>query len=55
MKKMTKEDMYKIQGGEIAFTTAFNTILKAINTLFSIGQALGSAITRTNNGTQCRI
>lgn len=52
MKKLTNEEMYTVKGGA-TYTTAINTILKAISTLFSIGQAVGSAIRRATGGNYC--
>ena len=55
MKKLTKEEMKKIKGGSTSYVTALNTVLKAISTLFNIGQAIGSAISRSREGNQCKL
>ena len=55
MKKIKNEELKKISGGTTTYTTAINTLIKAISTLFSIGQALGSTIARSINGKQCII
>ena len=54
MKKLTNQEMSLVSGGA-SYTTVFNTILKAINNLFSIGQAVGSAIRRAKVGKYCNV
>ena len=53
MKKINDKEMERIKGGSISYITALNTVLKSISTLFSLGQALGSAIARSRNGNTC--
>ena len=54
MTKISEEQMKKIIGGaSISYITALNTVLKAIGTLFSVGQAIGSAIGRSKSGNTC--
>jgi bacteriocin-like protein len=55
MKKLSKEQMKQINGGATTtYTTAINAVLKAISTLFSIGQAVGNAIRRSTSGSYCK-
>lgn len=54
MTELTKQEMNKISGGA-SYTTAINTILKAITALFSVGQAVGSAIRRATSGSYCKV
>jgi len=53
MKKLKHDEMKNINGGSVSYVSALNTVLKAIGTLFSLGQALGSAIARSRSGNQC--
>lgn len=54
MKKLNQAEMQQIEGGTTtSYTSAINAIIKAITTLFSVGQAVGSAIRRTNSGSYC--
>ena len=55
MKKLKYNEMKSIKGGSTSYVSALNTVLKAISTLFSLGQALGSAIARSKNGNQCNV
>ena len=54
MIKIKEEEMKNIVGGtSISYITALNTVLKAIGTLFNVGQAIGSAIGRSRSGNTC--
>ena len=55
MIKLTNQEMNKINGGAaVSYTTAINAVIKAISTLFSVGQAVGSAIRRATSGSYCK-
>ena len=50
--RLDQEEMKKIDGG--AITSAWiNAISKAVNTLYELGKATGSAIRRIINKTYC--
>jgi len=53
MRKISNNEMSNINGGA-SVTSAFNTVLKAISTLFTVGQAVGSAIRRATSGSYCK-
>ena len=50
--KLNKEEMLQIDGGAVT-PTMINAISKAINTLYELGRATGSAIRRLVKGTYC--
>lgn len=54
MKKLNKEEMKQVQGG-VSYTSAINAVIKAITTLFSVGQAVGSAIRRATSSNYCKV
>ena len=55
MYKLTNEEMNMINGGASpSYTTAINAVIKAISTLFNVGQAVGSAIRRATSGSYCK-
>lgn len=52
MNKLQKEEMKKIKGGGMS-ATMVNAVMRAVATMFNIGQAVGSAIRRTISGSYC--
>lgn len=55
MKEINNKEMNSINGGAASYTSAINAIIKAISTLFNIGQAVGSTIRRATGGSYCNI
>ena len=54
MEQMKKEELQKIKGGAAAFTSAMlNALMRTVSVMFSIGQAVGSAIRRSINSNYC--
>lgn len=54
MKKLKQEETKQITGGAVSYTSAINAVIKAITTLFSVGQAVGSALRRVTSGSYCK-
>lgn len=54
MKELSIEELKKIEGGASSATT-INAIIKAISTLFTLGQALGNVIRRATTDSYCKI
>ena len=52
MQKLTESESLKIKGGSLN-STMLNAIARTVSTLFSIGQAVGSAIRRTWTKNYC--
>lgn len=50
--ELTKENMKKIEGGGIT-SAMLNAISKAVNTLYELGRATGSAIRRLIKNSYC--
>ena len=55
MKKIKNNDMKNISGGSVSYVSTLNTVLKAIGTLFNLGQALGNAIARSRSDNKCSL
>lgn len=53
MKKLRKEEMFKIKGGAGLSSTMLNALVRAVSVMFSVGQAVGSAIRRTLGKNYC--
>ena len=53
MKKLKKEEMKKIKGGAGMTPTLLNALARAVSTMFTIGQAVGSAVRRAVRGSYC--
>lgn len=54
MKELKNQEMVKIKGGaSISISSVLNAISKIATTVFSIGQAIGSAIRRGSSGNIC--
>ena len=52
--ELNREEMMKIDGGAIT-SAMINAISKAVNTLYELGRATGSAIRRLINNAYCPI
>lgn len=55
MRKISIEEMQKINGGFNLSAAMFQQILKFANMFFEIGKALGSALKRSQTGTTCPV
>ncbi len=54
MENLRKEEMQKIKGGAVALTSSMlNALIRTVSTLYSIGQAVGTAINRAINKNYC--
>ena len=54
MKELSREKLKNIEWGTSS-TTTINAIVKAISTLFTLGQALGNVIRRATTDSYCKI
>ena len=52
MKEIEKKEMYNIKGGAFNYTM-LNAIARAASTLFTVGQAIGSAVRRMTSNKYC--
>ena len=55
MRELKKEEMIKIEGGASISATMLGAIYKIVETIYNIGDALGSSIRRTIEGKKCDI
>lgn len=53
MKKLKKEELESIKGGAGFSSTMLNAVMRTVSVMFSLGQAVGSAIRRTINKNYC--
>lgn len=54
MKQLNKIEMQKIRGGAASISSSMlNAIMRTVSVMFSVGQAVGSAIRRAVNGSYC--
>ena len=53
MKKMEKEELFLVKGGAGISSAMLNALMRTVSVMFSIGQAVGSAIRRTISGSYC--
>ena len=53
MNKLEKEELKKVNGGADLTSGMLSALIRGVATLFTIGQAVGSAIRRTINGNYC--
>lgn len=53
MKKINKDEMYKIKGGASFSSAMLNALMRTVSGMFSIGQAVGSAIRRALGKNYC--
>ncbi len=53
MKKLKYEEMRKVKGGAGLTSTMLNAIIRGVSVMFTVGQAVGSAIRRAVYGSFC--
>jgi len=53
MKKLKKEEMFKVKGGTSLSSAMLNALMRTISGMFTIGQAVGSAIRRALGKNYC--
>ena len=54
MKKLNKEQLLKIKGGAAGLTSSMlNALVRTVSVMFSVGQAVGSAIRRATSKNYC--
>lgn len=53
MENLEKEEMFQIKGGAGFSSAMLNAMMRTVSVMFSIGQAVGSAIRRAVNGSYC--
>ena len=53
MEQVKKEKMFKIKGGAGFSSAMLNALMRTVSVMFSIGQAVGTAIRRAVNGSYC--
>ena len=53
MKVLKKEEMQKVKGGAGVTAAMLNAVIRTISTMFTMGQAIGSAIKRATNKNYC--
>jgi len=54
MKKLMNQEMKKINGGATGISSAvLNALMRTVSVMFSLGQAVGSAIRRVSNKNYC--
>ena len=51
--KLNKNELHKIRGGAALTSSMLNALMRAVTGMFSIGQAVGSAIRRAANKNYC--
>lgn len=52
MTEIKKDKMYEIKGGGVS-SAMLNALMRTVSVMFSVGQAVGSAIRRTKNRNYC--
>ena len=50
---LTNEELLNVQGGATSISSLLNSVSKLISTLYSLGQAVGTAIVRTVTKKTC--
>lgn len=53
MEQIKKEEMFKVKGGAGFSSAMLNALMRTVSVMFSIGQAVGSAIKRAVSGSYC--
>ena len=54
MKKLINKELQEVKGGATGFSSAIlNALMRTVSVMFSLGQAVGSAIRRTNGKNYC--
>ena len=55
MRELRKEEMKKIEGGASISAAMLGAIYKIVETIYNLGDALGSSIRRTIEGKHCSL
>ncbi len=55
MRELKKEEMKKIEGGASISAAMLGVIYKIVETIYNLGDALGSSIRRVIEGKNCNI
>ena len=55
MSRLNNNDMYNVVGGASIGSSLINAINKAVNTIYTIGQSIGSSLRRVVNGKYCSL
>jgi len=53
MDKLRREEMKKINGGAGVSSAVLNAVMRTVTVMFSLGQAVGSAIRRISGNNYC--
>ena len=53
MEKLKRDEMLNVKGGSSVTAAMLNAIIRGITTMYTIGQAVGSAIRRAMTGSYC--
>lgn len=53
MTKLKREEMLLVRGGTALTSAMLNALMRTLSTMFTLGQAVGSAIRRTISGGYC--
>lgn len=53
MKQLNKQEMRYIKGGAGLSSSMLNAVMRTVSVMFSVGQAVGSAIRRAVYGNYC--
>ena len=53
MENLKKEELIEIKGGAGITSAMLNALMRTVSVMFSIGQAIGSAIKRATSGNYC--
>ena len=53
MEQIKREQMFQVKGGAGFSSAMLNALMRTVSVMFSIGQAVGSAIRRAVNGSYC--
>ena len=53
MEKINNEEMMKINGGAGVTASMLNAVIRTVSTMFTVGQAIGSAVRRAVTGNYC--
>ena len=53
MKNLKKEELFKVKGGASVSSAMLNALMRTVSVMFSVGQAVGSAIRRTLKKSYC--
>ena len=55
MKELRKEEMKKVEGGTSLSAAMLGAIYKVVETIYNLGDALGSTIRRVIEGKKCHL